>query len=71
MTAQDWQGLLIASNEGAMQWYSLVTQKPLPVAPDIMMTPPTRDRPGGFGISTQGILLIGGLLVIAFVLFRK
>lgn len=68
MTAQDWQQLIVASNEAAMQWYSLVTQNPLP-------TQITQPLPGGgtarIGApSMNSVLLIGVLVVAAIVLLK-
>ena len=70
MDSQDWTGLIIASNEAAMQWYSLVTQKPLPYSPDVFTTP----LPGGGGIrvgtQTGSLILIGALIIVAFFVLK-
>lgn len=70
MTNEDWQHLVIASNEAAMQWYSLVTQKAAPVQPDAIYTP----LPGGgsmqVGTSTATLLLIGVVAIAVIVLWK-
>jgi len=70
MDAQDWTGLIIASNEAAMQWYSMVTQKPLPSQPDVFSTP----LPGGGGIrvgtQTGSLILIGVIVLVVFMVLK-
>ena len=71
MTGSDWSGLIMASNEAVMQWYSMVTQKPLPSQPTSIYTP----LPGGgevrFGAPTNSsLLLIGVLIVVAFMVLK-
>jgi hypothetical protein len=69
MTSQDWTGLILASNEAAMQWYSMVTEKPLPYQPDTIYTP----LPGGGGIrlgTQSGLLAILGLALVAYLIMR-
>lgn len=70
MQPEDWQHLVIASNEAAMQWYSLVTQKAAPVQPDAIYTP----LPGGgsvsVGTSTATLLLIGVVAIVAIMVWK-
>lgn len=67
-SSRDWVGLIMASNEAAMQWYSLVTQKPLPTSDNVMTV-----GPGGVSVgSNANYLILGGLLLVAaFFVFRK
>lgn len=67
-TSRDWAGIIMASNEAAMQWYSLVTQKPLPTSGNVITV-----GPGGVAVgSNANWLIIGGLvLVAAFFVFKK
>ena len=68
MTNTDWAGLIIATNEAAMQWYSMVSQKPLPATSDAVVTP----LPGGghLQVGTNTILILGAI-VVAVLVFRK
>jgi len=66
-SSTDWIGLIMASNEAAMQWYSLATQKPLPTQGNVLTVGPTGVSVG----ANANWLIIGGLLLVAFVVFRK
>jgi hypothetical protein len=68
MTAGDWAAIGVATNESVMQWYSMITQKPLPEQPSIVSTP----LPGGgtFSLNNQTILLLGALALLAFVILK-
>jgi hypothetical protein len=69
MTGADWAAISMATNESVMQWYSMVTQKPLPERPSQIYTP----LPGGGSIAVGGnsILMLGALLLVAYVVLRK
>jgi hypothetical protein len=69
MTAADWGAIGMATNESVMQWYAMVTQKPLPERPSQIYTP----LPGGGSVSVGGnsILMLGALVLLAFVVLRK
>jgi hypothetical protein len=66
-SSTDWIGLIMASNEAAMQWYSLATQKPLPTSGNVITL-----GPGGMSVgSNANWLVLGGLIIVAFIVFRK
>jgi hypothetical protein len=66
-TSTDWAGLIMASNEAAMQWYSLVSQKPLPTSGNVFTV-----GPGGMSVGTNANwLVLGALAFVAFLVFRK
>lgn len=69
MTGADWAAIGVATNESVMQWYSMVTQKPLPERPSQVYTP----LPGGGSISVGGnsILMLGALVLVAVIVFRN
>jgi hypothetical protein len=70
MNNSDLANLVMVSNEAAMQWYSLVTQKAMPAQPDVIYSP----LPGGGSISvgTQtGTLVLIGLGVLLLFLLMK
>ena len=68
MEASDWNNLIVASNEAVMQWYSLVTQKPLPTQVNTTL-------PGGGTVrigapSTSSLLVIGLIALVAIMLLK-
>lgn len=70
MGNSDLANLVMVSNEAAMQWYSLVTQKAQPAQPDVIYSP----LPGGGGmrVGTQtGTLVLIGLGVLLLFLLMK
>lgn len=69
MEATDWAAIGVATNESIMQWYSMITQKPLPQQPSVIQTP----LPGGgsFALNNQTILMLGAIVLIGFLIFRK
>lgn len=70
MDNNDLANLVVVSNEAAMQWYSLVTQKAAPVQPSSFYTP----LPGGGGLNigtdAGQLLLIGVVILVAFMLLK-
>jgi len=70
MNNTDLANLVVISNEAAMQWYSLVTQKAQPAQPDVFQTP----LPGGGGIrvgtQTGTLVLIGLGVLLLFMLMK-
>lgn len=69
MTGSDWAAIGVATNESVMQWYSMVTQKPLPERPSQIYTP----LPGGGSIAVGGnsILMLGALVLLAFIVLKE
>jgi len=69
MTAEDWAHIGVLTNESVLQWYSTVTQKPIAASPSVISTP----LPGGGSatINTNTLLLLGALVVLAFVMMRN
>jgi len=66
-SSTDWAGLIMASNEAAMQWYSLVSQKPLPTSGNVFTV-----SPGGISVGTNANwLILGSLVIVAYLVFRK
>jgi len=66
-SSTDWIGLIMASNEAAMQWYSMTTQKPLPTTGNVLTVGPT-----GLSVGTNANwLVLGALAFVAFLVFRK
>lgn len=66
-STRDWSGLIMASNEAAMQWYALVTQKQLPTSGNVITV-----GPGGVAVgSNANWIIIAGLVVVAIILLRK
>lgn len=70
MTNADLANLVVVSNEAAMQWYSLITQKAAPAQPDVLYTP----LPGGgalsVGTQTGTLILIGVGVLLLFMLLK-
>ena len=66
-TSTDWIGLIMASNEAAMQWYALTTQKPLPTSGNVVTIGPAGLQVG----ASANWLVLGVLAVVLFVVFRK
>lgn len=70
MDNQDLANLVVVSNEAAMQWYSLVTQKAAPAQPDVLTTP----LPGGgmlsIGTQTGTLVLVGVVILVVFMLLK-
>jgi hypothetical protein len=66
----DLANLVVVSNDAAMQWYSLVTQKAAPAQPDVIYSP--LPGGGGFRVGTQtGTLVLIGLGVLLLFLLMK
>lgn len=70
MTQNDMANLVVVSNEAAMQWYSLITQKAPPAQPDVLYSP----LPGGGGVrvgtQTGTLILIGVAVLVLFMLMK-
>lgn len=68
MDNRDLANLVVVSNEAAMQWYSLITQKAQPSQPDVLVTP----LPGGgmlsVGPQTGTLIVIGLVVLVAIVM---
>lgn len=71
MNSTDWSHLIVASNDAAMQWYSLVTQKAMPSQPDLISSPLPFGGGVRLGTQTGTLVLIGAALLVVFLIFKK
>lgn len=62
----DWGSAIMVGNEIAQQWYSLVTQKPLPQQEGVVLGP----TGGRVTVGTNTIILVA-LVAVAAVLIYK
>lgn len=63
----DWSGLIQSGNQGAMQWYSMVTGKPMPGTPEAapIVAVPAQ-------VSTLSVVMMLGIVVVgAALVFRR
>jgi hypothetical protein len=63
----DWGAAIMVGNDIAQQWYSLVTQKPLPERQEGIAV----DLPGIKGTAGTSTLVLVGLIVVAAVFLLK
>ncbi len=67
MTSQDWIGVIMASNEAALQWASMYTNRPVPTSQNVFSMSPT-----GLSVGASGQwILIGALALVALFVFKK
>jgi hypothetical protein len=64
----DWSSAIVLANDFGQQWYSLITQKPIPTQEGVSVTP------GGLRVTAgtnTTIILVAVLAVAAIVLLKK
>ena len=66
MSSQDWIGVIMASNEAALQWASMYSDKPIPTTQNVLSMTPT-----GLSIGASGQWILIGLAVLAVVFVMK
>jgi hypothetical protein len=63
----DWGAAVMVGNDIAQQWYSLITQKPLPTRQEGVAV----DLPGLHGTAGTTTLIVVGAVIVAVVLLLK
>lgn len=63
-TGTDWIGLIMASNEAALQWAQLFTGRTLPGQTTGVSVTPDRVEVGGGGLLLLGVLALGAFLLL-------
>lgn len=67
MSSQDWIGVIMASNEAALQWASLFKGTPVPTTQNVVSVTPT-----GVSVGQSGQwILIGVLALAALFIFKR
>jgi hypothetical protein len=64
LTGQDWIGIIMASNEAALQWGQLFTGRTLPGQTSGVTVTDDRVEVGNGGLILLGILALGAFLLL-------
>lgn len=64
LSGSDWIGIIMASNEAALQWAQLFTDRPLPGSTTGVYVTPERVEVGGGGLLLLALLALGAFVLL-------